>query len=269
MITAEVKSLCPKRVTAIPKPVTKIKAFLGMCSYCKSFIPTYAVLEVPLSAIAHGQGLQAYNKVTWTDSAEKAFTDLKLTLQTTPSLGLPNPDRPFTQAVDEKGGLLDISATPRTWWQTETCGIFLSKTTCCCRPAYLSQSCSSCREGCNGIQGLGGYSPLPLLVPHAVSMIVLKQKTSHLSAARWLRYHAILLEMPNITVKRCNVLNPATLLPTRRWWTTQVISELLVDGSVSRNSDTGANQGWFLCGNSTWYIDCTGNSTFPPINNFS
>lgn len=59
-----------------------------------------------------------------------------------------------------------------------------------------------------------GYSDLTLLVPHAVSMILLEQKTSHLSTARWLRYNTVLLEMPNITVKRCNVLNPATLFPT-------------------------------------------------------
>ena len=62
-------------------------SFLGMCSYCRWFIPNYAVLEEPLSAIAHGQGLQAYSKVTWTDDAEKAFTDMKLTLQSTLTLG--------------------------------------------------------------------------------------------------------------------------------------------------------------------------------------
>ena len=59
-----------------------------------------------------------------------------------------------------------------------------------------------------------GYADLTLLVPHAVSMILLEQKTSHLSTARWLRYNTVLLEMPNITIKRCTILNPATLLPT-------------------------------------------------------
>ena len=58
------------------------------------------------------------------------------------------------------------------------------------------------------------YDDSTLLVPHAVVMILLKQKTSHLSTARWLRYNMVLLEMPNITIKRCTVLNPATLLPT-------------------------------------------------------
>ncbi|XP_066530174.1 uncharacterized protein [Hoplias malabaricus] len=58
------------------------------------------------------------------------------------------------------------------------------------------------------------YSPLTLLVPHVVHRILQDQKVSHLSAQRWLRYHTTLLDMPNITVKRCTSLNPATLLPT-------------------------------------------------------
>lgn len=61
---------------------------------------------------------------------------------------------------------------------------------------------------------LVGYQDLILLVPHSVSIILLEQKATHLSAARWLRYHIVLLEMPNITVKYCTVPNPATLLPT-------------------------------------------------------
>lgn len=59
-----------------------------------------------------------------------------------------------------------------------------------------------------------GYAPLTLPVPHAVSLILLEQKSSHLSAAHYLRYHTCLLNMPNVTVKRCTTLNPASLMPT-------------------------------------------------------
>ena len=48
---------------------------------------------------------------------------------------------------------------------------------------------------------LVGYSPLTLLIPNAVSMMLYL-------------YHAVLLEMLNITLKKCNVLNPSTLFPT-------------------------------------------------------
>jgi len=36
-----------------------------------------------------------------------------------------------------------------------------------------------------------GYSDLTLLVPHAATLILLEQKTSHLSTARWLRYNTV------------------------------------------------------------------------------
>ncbi|KAK3559089.1 hypothetical protein QTP86_003362 [Hemibagrus guttatus] len=61
---------------------------------------------IMLSAIVHGQDLQACNKVTWTETAIAAFERLKQTLQTTPALGIPDPMRPFTQIVDEKGGCM-------------------------------------------------------------------------------------------------------------------------------------------------------------------
>ncbi|XP_035387085.1 uncharacterized protein LOC118242188 [Electrophorus electricus] len=59
-----------------------------------------------------------------------------------------------------------------------------------------------------------GYAKLTLYVPHAVSRILQDQKVAHLSTQRWLRYHTALIEMPNVTVKRCTTLNPSTLLPT-------------------------------------------------------
>lgn len=54
----------------------------------------------------HGKNLSAHDKLTWTDEADKAFTDLKGSLQSAPTLGLPKPDLPFTQFVDQKDGFL-------------------------------------------------------------------------------------------------------------------------------------------------------------------
>ncbi len=100
----------------------------------------------------------------------------------------------------------------------------------------------------------------------AVSMILQEQRTSHLSTARWLRYHTILLDMPNVTVKRCTTLNPATLLPTEQdgeehhcclSLLEQVCTPrpdlldtplencdnvLFVDGSASKDPQTGLNK---------------------------
>lgn len=111
---------------------------------------------------------------------------------------------------------------------------------------------------------------MTILVPHIVLQIILEQKTAHLSAARWLKYNTILLELPNVHVKRCTVFNPATLLPLPGDGEpdncisaiTEVCSprsdmqetplpnadlKLFVNGSASRNPDTGKNRaGYFV-----------------------
>ena len=57
------------------------------------------------------------------------------------------------------------------------------------------------------------HSDLTLLVPNALAIILLEQKTSNLSTARCLCLCiTVLIDMPNITVKKCTVLNPVTLL---------------------------------------------------------
>ncbi len=82
----------------------------------------------------------------------------------------------------------------------------------------------------------------------AVSMILQEQRTSHLSTARWLRYHTILLDMPNVTVKRYTtavyqleqVCTPRPdLLDTPLENCDNV---LFVDGSASKDPQTGLNK---------------------------
>lgn len=47
-----------------------------------------------------------------------------------------------------------------------------------------------------------GYAPLTLLVLHYVSVLLLEQETSCVSAARWLRCSTVLLDLSTTTVKR-------------------------------------------------------------------
>lgn len=78
-------------------------SFLGMCSFCRTFIPNYVNEESPLSALAHGKGLQPHDKLTWIPEAEKAFKNILL-IKTSLTLGLPDPERNFVQTVDERMG---------------------------------------------------------------------------------------------------------------------------------------------------------------------
>lgn len=241
-------------------------SFLGMCSYCRQFIPNYAILEAPLASLIHGKGLQPQDKITWTLEATQSFDELKLALQTAPTLGLPDPTRPFTQTVDEKNGsttsvLLQDHGNklrPVAYFSSKLDPVAAGLPRCLRAVAAAEKAVMASRD-------IVGYSDVTLLVPHAVSMILLEQKTSHLSTARWLRYNTVLLEMPNITVKRCNVLNPATLLPTpddgQEHNCVAVLQQVcsprpdlqetpltnpdlvvFVDGSASRDPQTGRNR---------------------------
>ncbi len=106
-ITPNSKAISEKRIKAIkdvPKPITKkqLLSFLGMCAYCRTFIPNYAFLEKPLRALTTGKGLRSCDKIYWPTEAQEAFANMKLQLAQAPTLGHPVIERPFTQMVDEK-----------------------------------------------------------------------------------------------------------------------------------------------------------------------
>uniref|UniRef100_A0AAQ4RT80 ribonuclease H n=1 Tax=Gasterosteus aculeatus aculeatus TaxID=481459 RepID=A0AAQ4RT80_GASAC len=219
-ISGEGKTLSPKRIASIvtlPKPQTKkqMMSFLGMCSYCRSFIPNYSQLEQPLSSLIHGKNLSAHDKIQWLPAASQAFTDMKCTLQVPPTLGLPDSHKPFTQTVDERSGCMTSvllqshgdKLRPVAYFSAKLDPVAAGLPQCLRAVAAAEKALTASRD-------IVGYATLTLLVPHSVSLILLEQKSSHLSAARYLRYHTCLLDMPNVTVKRCNVLNPASLLPT-------------------------------------------------------
>ncbi len=265
------KAISEKRIKAIkdvPRPLTKtLLSFLGMCAYCRTFIPNYAHLEKPLRALTTGKGLRSCDKINWSTEAQDAFAHMKLQLAQAPTLGLPVLEKPFTQMVDEKHGFMSSvllqthgdRLRPVAYFSTKLDAVAAGLPHCLRAVAAAELAVLASRE-------FVGYSDLTLMVPHAVSMILQEQRTSHLSTARWLRYHTILLDMPNVTVKRCTTLNPATLLPTEQdgeehHCCLSVLEQvctprpdlldtplencdnvLFVDGSASKDPQTGLNK---------------------------
>ncbi len=238
-----------------------------MCAYCRTFIPNYAFLEKPLRALTTGKGLRSCDKIEWPTEAQEAFATMKMQLAQAPTLGLPVIERPFTQLVDEKHGFMSSvllqthgdRLRPVAYFSTKLDAVAAGLPHCLRAVAAAELAVLASRE-------FVGYSDLTLMVPDAVSMILQEQKTSHLSTARWLRYHTILLDMPNVTVKRCTTLNPATLLPTEEdgeehHCCLSVLEQvctprpdlldtplencdnvLFVDGSASKDPQTGLNK---------------------------
>uniref|UniRef100_W5NLR9 Reverse transcriptase/retrotransposon-derived protein RNase H-like domain-containing protein n=1 Tax=Lepisosteus oculatus TaxID=7918 RepID=W5NLR9_LEPOC len=166
------------------------------------------------SEMTHAPRLTMTDCLTWTPDGEKAFADLKTDLMSPPALGLSNMTKDFTLTVDKKHGFYSA---------------VLSQThSDCFKPvAYYSQRLTSLARGLPAClravaaaaaaimasASLACYCPLSVLVPHAVTSVLLRSKTLHCSPASTLHYHHLLLSFPHITFEWCTVLNPATLLP--------------------------------------------------------
>ncbi len=86
-----------------PKNVTELKGFLGLCSYFRRFIPSFADVAAPLREYTRKS-----HPFEWSPAAEDAFQRLKLALIKRPILGYPDPDGPF--ALDTDASNLGIGA---------------------------------------------------------------------------------------------------------------------------------------------------------------
>lgn len=90
----------PKKVQAVrdwptPKDVHDVRAFIGLCSYYRRFIPGFAFIAKPLHHLtAKGQSF------VWTQDCDKAFKALKKTLCKAPTLAHPDFTKEFILDTD-------------------------------------------------------------------------------------------------------------------------------------------------------------------------
>lgn len=94
-------------INQFQRPTTQkeLKGFLGLSGFYRAFIPAFATISKPLTAMTS-------HKVpfTWTDECEKSFQELKHALSSEPVLAFPNTNKPFIVDVDASnlavGGVL-------------------------------------------------------------------------------------------------------------------------------------------------------------------
>lgn len=78
-----------------PKTVKQLKSFLGMASYYRKFIRSYAKIATPLTSL-----LKKDVKFEWSEKCQDSFNTLKKALTSAPVLAYPKFDRPFILATD-------------------------------------------------------------------------------------------------------------------------------------------------------------------------
>ena len=79
----------------VPTCCSDVRSFLGLCSYYRRFVPSFANLAKPLHLL-----LEDGQHFSWTEEADAAFQELKRRLTQAPVLGYPLPDGKFILDTD-------------------------------------------------------------------------------------------------------------------------------------------------------------------------
>ena len=83
----------------VPETVTDVRAFLGLCSYYRRFVESFAAVAGPLHALT-GKA----RSFAWTDECQKAFEELKTKLTSAPVLAMPADEGQYYLDTDASYG---------------------------------------------------------------------------------------------------------------------------------------------------------------------
>ena len=89
-----------KAVTEWPTPsnVKELRSFLGLCSYYRRFVKSYATIAAPLHSLT-----KAHQPFEWSQTCKDAFAKLKAALSDAPVLQYPDPNQTFILDTDASG----------------------------------------------------------------------------------------------------------------------------------------------------------------------
>ncbi|KAJ1101152.1 hypothetical protein NDU88_006224 [Pleurodeles waltl] len=185
-----------------------------MVGYCRQWIPNFSIIAKPLIKLTGKDVKDEPYTITLTKEELESFLELKECMCRAPALGMPDYEKPFLLFCHERDAC-SLSVLTQVHGDANRPVAYFSATLdpvaavlpgCLRAVAAVGQSLSQCE----GI--VMGYS-LTVLVPHSVEILLTRTKTQHMTNARLTKYETIILGSPNVTLKRCTVLNPATLLP--------------------------------------------------------
>ncbi|KAJ1161677.1 hypothetical protein NDU88_002160 [Pleurodeles waltl] len=213
------RRISKERITAVlqmnpPTIKRDVRMFLGMVGYCRQWIPNFSIISKPLIKLTGKEVKDEPYTITLTKEELESFLELKECMCRAPALGMPDYEKPFLLFCHERDAC-SLSVLTQVHGDANRPVAYFSATLdpvaaalpgCLRAVAAVGQSLSQCE----GI--VMGY-PLTVLVPHSVEILLTRTKTQHMTNARLTKYETIILGSPNVTLKRCTVLNQATLLP--------------------------------------------------------
>ena len=149
----------------------------------------------------------------WGTPQKEAEATLKQALTQAPALRLPGPEKAFQLYVHERKGIALGVLTQRLGSEPQPVA-YLSKSKI--QPPKAGppplKSCSYCNHDRRCFKTLlWGQT---IFTSHQVKQLLNGRSYLWMSDQRLLRYQVMLMENPVLTISPCEVLNPATLLPT-------------------------------------------------------
>ncbi|KAJ1209418.1 hypothetical protein NDU88_004796 [Pleurodeles waltl] len=144
----------------------------------------------------------------------RAFIELRECMCRAPALGMPEHTKPFVLFCHERDACSLSVLTqvhgganrPVAYFSVTLDPVAAALPGCLHAVAAVGQSLTQC-------EGIVMGHPLTVMVPHSVEILLTRTKTQHMTNARLTKYETIILGSPNVSLKRCTVLNPASLLP--------------------------------------------------------
>ena len=201
-----------------PRTVREMMKFLGIAGYSSAWVENYTQITGPLRAMIKETGSgQLHCNLTWSKEGHMAFETVKQKLQEAPALALPDYSKNF---------VLYVSSSPGG---KHACAVLAQPTGTGMSPqpiAYYSSAYSEvemglapCYRALTGVYLMYqkasaltmGY-PVTIATHHSLRNLLNHGKFS-LTMPRLRDYHR-LLEQEDITLVRCNTVNPADTLPT-------------------------------------------------------
>ena len=196
--------------TLYPQTKKQLRGFLGMTGFCRIWISGYGNLAQTLDEKLRGKEEELLD---WDETCKVAFNALKESITTDPALGLLNLEKPFRLYVSERigtalgllgqlmGPVLQLVAYPSkkldevaSGWPT--CLLAVVAT------ALMVQEASKLT-----------LDQPTMVYMHQVQAVLETKGDRWMTGGRITQYQALLLDTPEIKLRVCQTLNPATLPP--------------------------------------------------------
>ncbi|KAK4816460.1 hypothetical protein QYF61_017188 [Mycteria americana] len=173
----------------------QLQGFLGAVGFCRPRIP---------GSLTEATRNEETEPTAWGPEREQAFKTIK---------GLPDYTKPFNVHVHEQKGIasgvirqkLGPHHRPDAYYSIQLDPVVAGAPAC-----VKSAAAAAILEKSHPL--ILGH-PVTVYVPHKVEMLLKQYETQALSPQSAHRYELILLMADNVTLQRCNTLNPAMLLP--------------------------------------------------------